>query len=660
MTDGYPGKFNPLSKGPSDARLRLAYEQSQVRSVIDSYHGRLDAFAEGIQNSIDAIERRWGPQELDAQSEGVDALPRLRIKLNFDENAIEILDNGIGIRPEQLEDLLEPFVTDKRLSSDPTRGHKGVGTTFLSYGHPLFEIHTKTADMDSAVGYRISGGHSWALGKKLVEPPDYLRVEATHPGLTTYESGTYVKIGLDARTNLKSLNRVLHNSSQMWAQVLRSTTAVGNVTVGQRNRELPSWMKALHISVEHPDGMHPAEFRFPLPHMPLDPEETNELQWLQSHPSGKREYSLIYVERSHEALRDLLKDEIEALENDEDGDSQAIVEAFNTYGVSVYAALSYKNTFYEEQFRELIGKPNAERLSLGPGVSGGVMVASVGMPMATLQSHLSETMQPQERRRYFLLVHFNDNYSPDIGRKTIPQAVEPLVKWLEWELLRLLRTQSGRLLRDRETGTRPGGATLATATEEVNKLAKRVSDLESLDDELLFGELVFQRSPAWEDEVVAIFVSLLAQRKLPGYKLRAIPGNEGRYDAFFDYRLTPGDQDDVPLELRVTPHQLPGGSLSLSGLWMEFKQDINSFVDDLENEAGSPSKKYYTHVALLVTWLASGITSERYGLEPITKANARERTFVGATHFLVLENSEHRVEVMSLRHVLASLFGQRN
>ncbi|MEU5861657.1 ATP-binding protein [Nonomuraea sp. NPDC047529] len=651
----YPGSFNPLSKGPTDENLRLAYEQSQVRSVIDSYHGRLDAFAEGVQNAIDAIEARWTGKEIEQTDEVVDAIPRLRVILNFDQNAIEIIDNGIGIDPARLEDLLEPFVTDKRLSNDPTRGHKGVGTTFLSYGHPLFEIHTKTEDMAEAVGYRLVGGREWATAAMLAPPPDYTRVDSTHPSLENYKSGTFIKVGLNDQTSLKSISKVLHNSGQMWAEVLRSTTALGNVALGERIKDLPAWMRSIKISVEHPDGPYSPDFHFPLPHS-LDFENSKELQWLQNNPSHKREHTIVYVERSHQALRALLSGELEELENSEDEDAKAVLDAFNGYQVSVYASLAYKNTYYEEQFRNLIGKPSAERFSLAPGVGGGVMIASVGMPMASLQPHLSETMQPQERRRYFLLIHFNDKYSPDIGRKTIPQAVEPLVAWLEGQLLRLLRTQSHRLLRDRQSSTRPSGFNFATATEELNKLTSRIQELESLDDETSFGDLIFQRTPQWEEEVVAIFISLLAQNYLPGYKLRALSGNSGRYDCFFDYHLSIGDQDLVPETLQVNPHQFSGDSITLSSRWMEFKRDINSFVEDLEEEAGSPSKKYFSHVSVLITWSTLSITSERYTLEPITKANSKDRTFVGATHFLISENNEHRVEVISLHKVVATIF----
>jgi hypothetical protein len=642
--------------------LKLAYQQSQVRSVIDSYHGRIDVFAEATQNSIDAVEKRWstwpGPE---GEQETLDSIPRVRIILDFDTNSIEVIDNGTGIDAAQLEDLLEPFMTDKRTSDVPLRGHKGVGTTFLAYGHPKFEIHTKTKDMQEAVGYSLEGGRAWATNPTPTEPPDFVRVSSVHPALGKYESGTYVKIGLDQTTNLKSLSGVIHNTPLMWSTILRSNTAVGYVSINEAKNDRPKWMQHIKITVEHPDGPQVANFEFPYPHLPISAESRRELQSLQNSPeSSKREYELIYVERKHEELKNtLLKKELGELENREEESARSVLAAFNRYKVSIYASLAHKNTFYEEQFNTLIKTPDAKKFSLSPGVGGGVMVASMGMPMGGIQSHLFEKMQPQYRRRYFLLVHFNEHYSPDIGRKTIPQEVEDLVTWLESELLGLLGKYQKRLLRDRAEDTRPKGATLNTAAEELKEMVQKIVDIENFKYELNYDGLILQRSPNWEAEVVATFLDIVSKNKIPGYTIRAIPGTESRYDALFDYALTTEQQTNVPESLRVSPHQL-GTGIHLTAQWLEFKKDINSFISDLEEEGGSPAKKYFNHVNLLVTWTVSDITSEIYSVTPINASNLNERVFVGTTHYLETDNNDHRVEVMCLQEVIQTLFGTSN
>ncbi|WP_336031212.1 ATP-binding protein [Geodermatophilus sp. FMUSA9-8] len=652
----YPDIFNPLFGAPSDEDLRVAYEQSKVRSVIDSYHGRLDAFAEAIQNAVDAMEKRWASSPVESfHHDTQDGSPRLRIIINADENAIEVIDNGTGVPADKLPELLAPYVSDKRLSPQATRGHKGVGTTFLAYGHPTFEIHTKTSSMPDPVAYRIEGGRTWATEDSASLPPDFTRLDKSHPSLGQYQSGTYVKVSLDESTNLHSVNTVLHNSPSMWAEVLRSNTAVGNTSFHTAGGKAPAWLERSIVTIEHRDGTERVNFTFPLPHLTLG-TNARELQWLQNNPSQRREYELIYIERNHADLSKLLASEITELENREDEEAQILLGLYRRYEVSAYASLSYKNTFYEERFRKDINRPNAQRLSLTPGVGGGILVASVGMPMGGLQAHLSETMQPQERRRYFLLLHFNRRYSPDIGRKTLPQELEPLVKWLESTLLRLLRTQNGRLLKDRESGTRPRGSSLLKAEEEVKAVTKEVALLEDMEQELNFDSLILQRAPEWEAEVVAIFCDLLSRSIIRGYKLRALPGSSSRYDALFDYRLSNSDQSTSPEALRISDYQLGSEGLSLTDRWIEFKKDINAFVEDLEAEDASPAKKYFAHVHVLVCWSVSALSSDIYSVTQVNDENRKERSFFGSTHLLTAENNDHVVEVLELRTVLTHAF----
>lgn len=345
-----PQQFNPLLNNPTNQELRLGYVQSKVRSVIDSYHGRLDAFAEAIQNAVDAIEGRWSTwKHEESEHTPIDAAPRLRIIINEPENAVEVIDNGNGIEVDKLRELLEPYASDKRAFLAPTRGHKGVGTTFLAYGHPIFEIHTRTPGMSEAVGYKIEGGREWVMAEQAVQPPDYKRVETTHPSLSQYESGTFVKVKFDSNTSLRTLATVLHNTPQMWREVLRSNTALGNVTLGDKKKHLKDWAKFLVVTLEHRDGQESVPFEFPLPHL-AENVTARELQWLQNNPANKREYSLIYIERDHAALQQLLASELQDLQNQADDDSQVILDRLKKYEVSAYASLAYKNTFMRSSF----------------------------------------------------------------------------------------------------------------------------------------------------------------------------------------------------------------------------------------------------------------------------------------------------------------------
>ena len=643
--------FNPLeATPPENQNLVFANQQSQVRSVLDSYHGKLDGVIEAVQNGVDAIEKRWKswtPSE-DIDETTPDSVPRIRIELNFDENSIGILDNGCGVKPDELPSLLSPFFSDKRVDPDSTRGHKGVGTTLLAYGSKKFEIHTKTQDMEDAVGYVIEGGRDWVFGEPKPSPP-FNVLPATNSSLAQQDSGTFVKIFFDANVSSQRMSSVLHNTPKMWATVLRGSSALGYIKIASTNNELPFWVRKMDARIHHTEGVEKVNFSFPLPHTfsITNAVKCKNLQWLQNNPSNARQFSLIFCERNHDQLKQLLQTNLSTLENSEEDEDKLILAAFKKYEVEIYASLAYKNTFYDEQFRKGIKKPNAKRLSIPFSVGGGVLLSSVNMPMADLQAHTSPTIQPQLRRRYLLVLHLNDNFSPDIGRKTIPQELRSLAGWLEKTLLKLLRTQERRLLKDKSKDESPRGSSLDKAQEELKAFEEEVKTAESNDDGVNFSDLILSRTPMYEEEVVALFLNLLVENVLIGYHLRALPGNATRYDCLFDYSLTLSEatQND---KWGLHEDQV-GSGIKFSSRWLEFKKDVDGLVRNLEAEDGDPSKKYFSQINVAVVWEANSPSSDHYDLVSL---DIHSRQFFGATHVLRSGNNDHQIEIIELRSVI--------
>src|SRR5262249_14963081 len=156
-------------------------------------------------------------------------------------------------------------------------------------------------------------------------------------------------------------------------------------------------------------------------------------------------------------------------------------------------------------------------------------------PSGSLGPHqeLIRTLRPEERRRFFLLVHFSEEFSPDVGRKTMPAAVEPLVAWLEYILLERLTAYKHRLLPTRERAPR-GAVGFDEATAEIYEAARELREKRDRQDELP-ERSPLRRAPSYEPEVVAIFAGLLGAGLLPGYDVIAIPGASTRYDGLFDF-----------------------------------------------------------------------------------------------------------------------------
>ncbi len=106
--------------------------RQSIRGIDDSYNNFWDILAELVQNAVDAIRRST------ASSPG-----KIELHIDCQQHAISIRDNGCGIAPEKLIELLRPFSTDK--SDDENQiGEKGVGLKFAYFQSSFFSIHTGT------------------------------------------------------------------------------------------------------------------------------------------------------------------------------------------------------------------------------------------------------------------------------------------------------------------------------------------------------------------------------------------------------------------------------------------------------------------------------------------------------------------------------------
>lgn len=653
--------FDPLDVSPDDPVAAIHYARNRVKNIVESYHGRFDALAEGVQNAIDAIEARWrawdGENALDEHT-SVDERPTLRVRIHADSNLVEFLDNGIGIPRTDVVTSLIPNVSPKGASVEPTRGHKGVGTTFLAYGHHAFTIHTKNyaSGEQSESAYRLSDGIDWVHSDTTDAAPRFAAIESPTTDLDHWGSGTYVAIATGPRTTMGNA-RVQFNKFEHWELILRTFTAVGYIDIPTLSDAKPKWLE--HLNLELTLVGVPAaktgqiEPRFPYPNELTTAKDVRELRWLQNHPGDEREFRLIYVDRSHAQLVDLLQDDLAALKASDNEDDQRLAELFDRYQIAVYASIAYENTFYDELNRTYLGED--AKIGVNSNLNGGVLVSSVHMPIGELHSHRRAGIRPELKRRFFLLVHFNDKYSPDIGRKTIPRRDERLVAWVEDAVRTILERQTNRLIKDKDDTTR-GGANFQQVKEELADAAQALGE-RAASSAITNHDLVVPYPAAHEDEVIANFAALLADGSLPGYQLLGIPGNSTRYDGLFNFGATAPDATsglDVPrgVEKRNFSKE---GTFRRTNRWLEFKRNLEDLLADFEAEDGSPSKKYFDLLDLAVVWSVKAGPSGPYDVAAYDDNNWVHRSYYGATHFITTTGSNHRIDVVELSSFIAGL-----
>ena len=68
------------------------------------------------------------------------------IMIDLENNKIAVTDNGIGFEEQKYIKFLAPNFSFK---NGNTRGHKGVGSTYLAYGFNYIQISTKSPEFSA-------------------------------------------------------------------------------------------------------------------------------------------------------------------------------------------------------------------------------------------------------------------------------------------------------------------------------------------------------------------------------------------------------------------------------------------------------------------------------------------------------------------------------
>src|SRR5258707_9652067 len=137
------------------------YRRNIIVGILESYNNNYDFLIEAIQNAIDALE--------DAYIVGLPAPYTIEICIDIKSNSMSILDTGTGLTKEQIAQAFSPGVSlkndpairAKRGSTNPYRGFKGVGLTYLAYGSDDCVFHSRKSD-GQLIKTHMQYGRMWA------------------------------------------------------------------------------------------------------------------------------------------------------------------------------------------------------------------------------------------------------------------------------------------------------------------------------------------------------------------------------------------------------------------------------------------------------------------------------------------------------------------
>jgi len=621
-------EFDPLSPGDNHAALTTAIKQ-RVRNIIRSYNHHADILAEPIQNAVDEVEEAVRQGAIDR---GV-----VYVSIDCAVGKVTVQDNGRGISTEDIRCLLGPDMTNKAelFRSGKSRGHKGVGLTFLAYGFNFFEIESRTETEHYTV--RIENARQWIEDpENLNVPKAKLEVVARGAGKLD-KPGTIVTVQVSDQTQPANLSRTFP-SIEYAATVLETQTAIGvfpkearvdeaffDAELDYRPRSGP--MKTMAIATV---------YRFP--HRKLKtPVKTFDVGEYLAQPN-RPAVPPQRLQKKHEAVyRFYTTDQLVNLVAGKTGDDllldEADVEALlRKHQVTAYALIGYSAAF-KNVLADSWSVPENRRI-----IAPSRRVATDAM-ISSWQRDLSLSHRGFNVERIWLLFHLN-NVESDLGRKDYPPEVVELLALLEDPVANDIAAEGAQFL---ITSSGSGGPidyenpVLKAAARRANPLEVRLPSP--------MPTIRYLTVPKEEQDVIALFNEMRGLGILAFY-VPVFFSSFYVYDSFFDY-----DIDGVPEYVNGI---LPGrDSAALPDRKRhgvaEFKFDAFDLILDIVRE-----QKSWPEITWLVCWTAPVGTRNEMNVAEVQEG---DELYAGVTHLAAWEGQGNVVHVISLKTLLEKLMG---
>ena len=634
--------FDPLEiKSSKSSEAAFGALRREISNILSSYVGWYDPFCELIQNALDAVEARSIAEV--AAGTGVQYQPLIRIYVDLDDNALTVSDNGIGLDKEKFEQFLAPNFSFK---SGNTRGHKGVGATYVAYGFNYMRVTTKVPGF-SASG-RILNARSWiddlsSGGNPKVEPDDSPVVDE---GFSKVDRGVSITVRFDSTTPPRQLSWLQATTADTWLKILYVKTGLGSIEPDNSVRVVITVIsKGVSTTAErvgtkypwlHTSSSKKASFRELVNHQD---ELYRKYGSGRKMPDRYRNLDFIYETWDATGLKTLIGSVL-------DSEELGILER---YSPSISVEFGYTAKLWT-QFNEALGVRTRV-------LNSGIQLAANNMPQGeTILVPLIRNIGRQHQVHF--LIHF-DNYTPDLGRKGFHRELTDFAKSVSRHIVEVHLSRMRGLLKA-NTGTSPD----LVREMEIDDWKKEMLAHESSQPLQLKSKHFFlpvervsiTSIPTREQDVIALFHQLIAGGVIRG--LNMMSTNERfTYDGLFKiaFDLDPGlyiyDKEKNPLGVSPETARALSGRVTPPRV-LEYKFCLDGLVEDLDSQ-----DKNIKDIDLCVAWSTGESYSEKFGIVSLLlPENADQREYHGVTHRLVdIESGAKFCDLIVLSELLAYL-----
>lgn len=619
--------FDPLAvKYNGNEEVVIQSLKREILNILNSYVGWYDPFCELIQNSLDAIDKR-------AESEVFN--PKIHIGINLIDNMISVTDNGIGFKEAEYLKFLAPNFSFK--PGGLTRGHKGVGTTYLAYGFNYIQIATKTPEF-SVVGV-MKDAKRWLEDPSSVSNPCV--VPDSHAVaddfFDTIDRGTSMTIKCDSTSYPKDLSWMGLTTASSWLKVLRVQTGLGqiknfsdvNIVVDvidkQGNKTTDSINTPQYLSID--------EFFDKVKNIDDLNKKMNELSESVG-PGYKMPARLSNLEGIYGKW-----DSQKIIKMGFDEEQEALIEKYN---VTIIFAYVYSLAVWDK-IDKAVGIRKGNHV-----LYGGIQLAANNMPQGELiQIPLTKNIGRQKQAN--IVVHF-DGCSADLGRKGFRKEITDLGKEISRKLM------DGPLQRVRScfkanTGASPDLKREAILSEWKAEMSRHEKENPLVLENPNFFDPIKKVSitslPTREQDVIALFNQLVAGGVIRG--IRIMSTNERTtYDSLYKIVITNNsdvqlfDENTNPLGIceDVLEEMVSETEEFISEpKVLEYKYSVDGLIEDIES-----GLKNTNDINLVVAWEAGKQYRNNFNIESLlVEGNEILRQYHGLTHRLHSVNTNEYV-----------------
>ena len=637
--------FDPLSISDAalpDESVILKRTKRSIHSILHSYVGWFDPFAELIQNAMDSVDKR-------AVKDGNPK--RISIVINEKDNQISVSDNGVGLDESAFLKFLAPHESFKEKGE---RGSKGVGATFLAYGFNYIRIDTKTKHF-SASG-EMENARNWLHNDNASSNPEVFPTEEpfVDAEFEKFASGVSITLKFDETTKPSKLSWPGLKNAEVWLVALGVKTALGAVAEGTD----------VDISVKHIDPVgnqtehstERCEYLPPHAHVKKVVDYDTVVKTIENNVKKNGAAAKLPVKiRNLDAISinwdsKTIVEKIDGLEEDD-------IAFCTQHDVNIIASLMSGAKVWkrlaENKFKY---RPTAKIYEPG------IQLAADNMPQGDmLQIPLVRYTGRQNQAH--IVIHFK-NCVVDLGRKGFDKAYTDFAK----KMSRLLLEKSFTRVRDclRNEDNKEKSLIKGDKVDNWKKtLEQHETDapllLENPNFFIPINEISISSEPSREQDVIALFNQLVAGGVIRGIKV--VGTNEmSTYDGAYrvrvgaDYVSHIFDPNKNPLGITEEhsadyEEEYPDGFVSTKLKVLEYKFSLDGLVSDL-----TTGDKQASDIDLVIAWEAGEDYVQLFGLNSLLiDEGSSDREYHGVTHTLSDEHGNHVMDVILLRDLIGFL-----